>query len=154
MVDYQYLLDYCQIEALANAVRPTESSSFRAICRSYSKLFPTPLHLVLNLDPEFVILNVYEHQAESLDLKNYQRLEDLLDRLSSIDDPNHESKKKKEQEEFDRKAEAEEAERIKAGRPVHQPKKTLLKKEEKPEEKRPTQGSINLDLLAQMQNEG
>lgn len=156
MIEFKDLLEYCQAEAIATRMNPTEDSVFRAICREYSEMFHTPLPVVLELDPEHVILNVYEKQAESMDIEDYQKLEHIMDTLRTIEDPNYELVKNKEQEEFDRRAEEEEEARIKAGKPVYQPKtkKTLPKDEPAPEKKLPTGGMVNLDYLSKQDSEG
>lgn len=155
MIDLKDLLEYCQAEAIANRMNPTEESLWRYFCREYSEKFFTPLYLVLEMDPEHVLLHVYEKRSENMDLEDYQKLEAVLDTIKSMRDPNYEDTKQKEQDEFDRQAELEEEERIKANKPVYQPKpkKTLSKKVEEPVEKRPTQGSINLDYLSRQDSE-
>lgn len=154
MIDFKELLEYCQVEAISSKVSPTEESVWRSLCRDYSIKFHTPLMDVLLLDPEHVVLNVYELQAETMDTDDYQRLERIMDTLLGIEDPNYEAKKNKEQEEFDRQAELEEEERIKSGRPVYQPKKkTLLKNDEVTQKKLPTGGMVNLDYLSKQDSE-
>lgn len=153
MIDFKDLLEYCQAEAIASKMAPTEDSHWRSICRTYSELFHTPLYMVLEMDPEHVILNVYEKQAEDMDTEDYNKLEHIMDTLRIIEDPEYEASRNKEQEEFDRRAEEEEAERIKAGRPVYQAKNKMpsLAPDEK---KMPTGGSINLDYLSKQDSEG
>lgn len=155
MIEFKDILEYCQAEAIANKFAPTEASVWRTLCRTYSEKFHTPLAQVLEMDPEHVILNVYEAQAEDLDIDDYQKLEHIMDTLKTINDPEYERAKAGEQADFDRRAEEEEAERVKAGRPVYQgKKKTLFKKDEAPEDKKPTGGSINLDYLSKQDSEG
>jgi len=160
MIDFKEILEYCQAEAIASSVAPTEASVWRSICRSYSKKFSTPLAAVLKLDPEHVILNVYEDQASELDLEDYQKLEHMMDTLMGIEDPNYEATKAAEQEEFDRLAEEEEEERIKSGRAVHPSlqrdlnKKTLLEKGEEPLPEKPTGGSVDLSYMSKQDSEG
>jgi len=155
VIEFKELLEYCQAEAIANKFAPTEVSVWRALCRTYSEKFHTPLVQVLEMDPEHVILNVYEAQSESLDTDDYQKLEHIMDTLQTIKDPEYERVKMNEQAEFDRRAEEEEAERIKAGRPVYQGKsKSLFKKDQAPEDQKPTGGSINLDYLSKMDSGG
>lgn len=153
-MDFKEILEYCQAEAIANKLAPTEASVWRALCRTYSGLFHTPLHLVLEMDVEHVILNVYESQSENLDTEDYQKLEHIMDTLQTIKDPEYERAKMGEQAEFDRRAEEEEAKRIAAGRPVYQgKKKNTFQKTDAPEDKKPTGGMVNLDYLSQQDSE-
>lgn len=155
MVEFKNILEFCQAEAIANKMAPNEASIWRSICRTYSTLFHTPLAKVLELDPEHVILNVYEAQSENLDIEDYQKLEHIMDTLQTIKDPEYERAKAGEQAEFDRRAEEEEAKRIAAGRPVYQgKKKNTFQKTEAPEEKKPTGGSIDLSYLSKVDSEG
>ena len=93
MIDFKDLLDTCQAEAIANKLSPTESSIWRSLARSYSKLFSTPLHLVLNMDSEHVILNVYEYQLKDLDEDKIENLEHLMETIYTIEDPDYDAKK-------------------------------------------------------------
>lgn len=160
MIEFKDILETCQAEALAGRLNPTEDSVWRSMARTYSKTFHTPLADVLQMDPEHVILNVYESQAEDLDLEDYNKLEHIMDTLRSIEDPEYEAKKRDEQAEFDRKAELEEEERVKSGRAVHPSlqkeldRKRLLEQSNQEPEKRPTGGSINLDYLSKQDSEG
>jgi len=159
MLDFKELLEFCQVEAIANRVKPTEDSVWRALCRTYSKKFHTPLHLVLEMDPEHVVLNVYEEQTEDMDLDDYQKLEHVMDILRGIEDPNYEAAKAREQEEFDRQAEEEEAARVAAGKAVHPSlqrkldQKKALEKGEEPPPQKPTGGMVNLDYLSKVDQE-
>lgn len=154
MIDFKELLEYCQAEAICSRMIQTETSVWRKICREYSKLFHTPLQDVMRMDPEHVILNVYEEQASDMDIEDFNKLEHIMDTLRTIEDPNYESSRRDEQDEFDRKAEQEEEERIKAGRPVYVPKKkTLPKKPDEPAKKLPTGGMVNLDYLSKIDSE-
>lgn len=159
MIEFKELLEFCQAEAIANRLSPTEASVWRGICRTYSEKFHTPLAEVLEMDPEHVILNVYESQAEDMDIEDYQKLEHIMDTLRGIEDPNYEAKKRDEQAEFDRQAELEEEERIKAGRAVHKSlqkdldRKKASEKGEPEEPKKPTGGMINLDYLSKQDSE-
>lgn len=160
MIEFREFLEYCQIEAIANKVNPTDVSMYREMCRRYSKMFHTPLHLVETLDPEHVLLNIYEEQLEDTDLENFQKLEHLLDIIRGIEDPEYNAAQSKEQAEVDKKAELEEEERIKSGRAVHPTlqkalnEKTLLKKVKEEIKEKPTRGFINLDYLSKHDSEG
>lgn len=161
MIDFNDLIEFCQVEAIANRLKPTEESVWRHFCRTYSKLFHTPLAQVLEMDPEHVILNIYEEESKTLDLEDYQSLEHIMDTIKGIEDPEYDRKKKEEQDEFDRMAELEEEERIKSGKAVHHSlqrdldaKKLISKKEDPDEPKKPTGGYINLDYLSKQDSEG
>lgn len=118
-LEFKDLLDYCQAEAIANKLRPTEDSVYRAICRSYSKMFHTPLIEVLSMNPEHVILEVYEEQLEDVDTDKFENLERIMDTLMSIEDPDYERVRNEKLDEDIAKYEAEEEERIRLGKPVH-----------------------------------
>ncbi len=160
MIEFKELLETCQAEAIANRMAPTEESVWRSICRKYSEQFHTPLAQVLEMDPEHVILNVYESQSEDMDIEDYQKLEHIMDTIKGIEDPDYEAKKQTEQDEFDRQAELEEEERIKSGKAVHKSlqkdldRKKAIEKGEPVEPKRPTGGMINLDYLSKQDSEG
>lgn len=159
MLEFKELLEYCQAEAIANKMSPTECSIYRSICRTYSKEFHTPLRDVLEMDPEHVVLNVYELQSDSIDTDDYQKLEHILETLRSIEDPEYEKAKEAELAEIDRQAELEEEERLKSGKAVHPSlqkkldEKRLLEKGQPVPEKKPTGGFINLDYLAKQDSE-
>jgi len=151
MLEFKDLLEYCQAIAVSGKLEPTEESVWRSICRSYSKNFSTPLHEVMALDPMFVIMTHYENQLDEID--GEERLEDLLDTIYSLSDPDHEDWKRRDLENFIEQAEAEENERIKAGRPIHRDLKneTSLKSlpEKQPEipKNQPTGGYLDLSYL-------
>jgi hypothetical protein len=111
------LTEFCQAQAIADKLNPDEASVWRAVCRAYSQKFSTPLHEVLNLDPEFVFTHYYEDQLEELD--GYEHLEKMLDILYGIEDPDYEQTRKEEFDSFIEMAEAQEEERIKHGKPIH-----------------------------------
>ncbi len=152
MITYSDLLAAAHAEAIANTLDRTELSVHREICRAYSKKFHTPLHLVLQMNPEEVILAYYEDQMDGFD--EDEDLEKILDRIYTLEDPEYARDKAKDLEDFIEKAEKDEEERLAAGKPIHKDIKNepSLKndfgKEEKIEEKRPTRGSINLEYLS------
>lgn len=119
MIEFKDLLDYCQAEAIANKLSPTEASVYRAICRSYSKMFHTPLIEVLAMDAEHVILEVYEEQLDAVDDDKYENLEKMMDTILGIEDPEYERIKNDRLEEDIAKYEAEEEERIRLNKPIH-----------------------------------
>lgn len=116
-VSFQEMAEACQAEAIANKLAPTNESTWRLICRTYSQKFNTPLHVVMDLDPEIVLQNYYEGQYEDLDLEEH--FETLMDMLYTIEDPEYEVYKKAELEDFIAQAAEEERQRVKAKRPIH-----------------------------------
>jgi hypothetical protein len=146
------IIECCQVEAIANKLDPTNAVRWQRFCRDYSKVFNTPYHQVLQMDPEFVILAVYEEQLDNVDVE--EKMEELMDRVLSIEDPDYEKTKEQDILEFMRMSEEEEEERIKAGKPVFQKKKkSIPKKEEKLPENLPTSGGINLSYLEKLDRE-
>ncbi len=149
---FDELLDLCSAEALASKLAPTSDSTWRKICRTYAKKFHTPLPQVLKMSAEEVALHVFEDNLDDLDTEEH--LEQLLDLVYTLDDPEYAAQKQREIEEFDREAERQEEERVKAGRPIHPamasdgaPQKLGSKNESKREASLPTQGAANLSDL-------
>lgn len=158
MIEFNELLETLQAEALADKFEPTQTSVWENICRQYSKKFFTPLHAVLKMDPEFVIRQIYADQMDEANFDDH--LENLVDLLKHLEDPEYDADAEKEMDEFIAKAEAEEKERIAKGLPLksvfrkgHQPaaKKPELPKPIEPE--LPKSGSANLGNLSEDENE-
>lgn len=152
MSDFADLLNYCKAQAILNTLEATEESVWRSMCREYSRAFYTPLHLVLQMDMEEVMLAVFENQLAEYD--SDKDLEALLDKIYVLENPAYEKQKQEELEEFIDKAEMEEQERLKSGKPIHPTLRgeTTLKNTpengEPPKENKPTGGSVNLAYLA------
>lgn len=149
-MDYKELLDYCKATALANALEPTEESVYRSICRSYSKTFSTPLHEVMELDPEFVTLSYYENEMDDVEVE--ENVEGLLDTVYGMQDPEYEKEKQDELKDFMKKAEEEEEQRVKAGKPIHKALKEeqtmpTLKTEPPTPKQLPTSGGVNMSYF-------
>lgn len=53
--------------ALADALDSDSISTYRRICRIYSKTFHTPLHEVYELPYNFILQNIFEHNIDSVD---------------------------------------------------------------------------------------
>ncbi len=146
------LIQCCQVEAIANRLDPTIISRYKDFCREYSRLFSTPYHLVLEFDPEFVISTVLDERLDGIDID--EKMEDLMDRVYSIEDPNYEKSKEQDLQAFIDQSLEEEQERLKQGRPVFQKtKKSISKKEEPLKEKLPTGGYVNLSYLENLDKE-
>jgi hypothetical protein len=123
-VDFLELIKMCRAEALAGKLYPTAESQWRFFCRQYSQRFSTPLEQVLNLDPEHVILHVLETQTDDIDVE--ENIEQIMEKIYQIADPNYDAKVKKEQDDFDKKALEEEEERLRLNKPVHPSERNTL----------------------------
>jgi hypothetical protein len=159
-MDFKELTEYCQALALASKLSPDEAAVWRYMCRTYSRKFSTPLAQVIEMDPEHVILNVYEDQMDELDTE--ENLEKFLDIVYGLEDPEYEAQKRSELDEFISKAEAEEQERVKKKKPIHPAlrfesevsTKNTSENEEVLPPNTPQGGSINLSYLAKEETEG
>ena len=86
-MNFYDLLECIQLKTILTALEPDSESLWRAKCRDYSQKFHTPLHLVFDLDPEFVLLNLYEEDNTTKKINS--NLDDVLDRLYRIQDPTY-----------------------------------------------------------------
>ena len=152
---FNELLEYCQSEALANKLNPTNESIWRQLCRKYSKMFFTPLKDVEQLEPMHVVLSVYEEQFSDLDVD--ENLEEIMDLLYSLQDPEYEREKKSDLKDFIRRALVEEEDRLAKGKAIHPAMhrdsevslKNSLPATPPPENKKmPHSGGVNLAYLA------
>jgi len=142
---FEELMQYCRIRAIENTLMPTEESTYRSLCREYSQKFHVSLPQVYLLDPEHVMGEVFEAQLEEIDIEG--NLEAILDQIYTLEDPEYQSEKEKELEDFIEMAEAEEEERIKQGKPIHKAIKKALLETTLPPEVVPTRGSVNFGEL-------
>lgn len=156
-MNFEEILDVASAEAIACQLEPTDASTWRKICRSYSKKFNTPLPQVLTLNPEDVALHVFE---DNLDERGDEDnlIEHLLDLIYGMSDPEYAAKREEEMEEFLKNVTEEEAERIREGRPIH----PALRKDNQPvslvnnepsTEGLPKSGFVNLSHLDKDDNE-
>lgn len=148
MISLFELLSISQLEAVEAKLNPTEASVWRSIERKYSTTFSTPLHEVSKLDPLFVISHVYENQLENYDLDDEKELQEFLNILYKLEDPDYDAKREQDEEEYNKKAVREEEARL---------KRIAAKKAAKnnPPKELPKAGGINLSYLADNQeNEG
>jgi hypothetical protein len=157
MLRFTDLLEAAETEALFEKIQPTELYVFESICRSYSVKFSTPLYVVMNeLDPYFVIKQHYASQLDDTDLD--ETLEQFLDSLYNLQDPNHERSKKDEFDSDIKLYEQQEKDRLAKGLPVHKAmrkktsekaptEETLPETEEVPTLTGPTQGFVNFGHL-------
>lgn len=156
----QDIVDYCRALAIADSLSAGEVANWRYMCRQYSKAFHTPLHLVLEMEPEHVILAFFEDQMDRKDVDD--EVENLLDSIYELEDPNYTAEKRSELDGFIKEAEREERERVKANKPIHpalraENEVSLKNTPESPVEPtpdKPTGGHIDLSYLADNDNEG
>lgn len=145
-MSFKEISEYCQAQALLNKLSPDEIAIWRYFARSYSKKFNTPLHLVMEMAPEEVMLHHYEEQMDDLEVEDH--IDQLLDMIYSLEDPDYEQEKSNDFDTFIENAELEEQERLKKGKPIHPAlrNESSLSPPEQP--KGPSGGSINLSYLA------
>lgn len=116
-MDFKDLADFCQAQAVANKLHPTDESVWRKFCREYSNIFNTPLHIVKAMEPVDVVLELYEYQLDDISLDD--NMETILDVIYSLEDPEYAKYKRDELKSFMKEAEEEEEQRQRAGRPIH-----------------------------------
>jgi hypothetical protein len=88
MIEFNDFMEFCKLRAIACALEPNMESIWRRICREYSLKFHTPLHLVHELDPDFILTNLYETDYTISNAKENTR--EYLDVLYRMKDPNYE----------------------------------------------------------------
>lgn len=157
-MSFRDLIDTCQSTALSGKLLPDDVANWHYFCREYSKTFHTPLHITLNLDPEFVITQIYSEMFMKKDLE--ENLDDFHDIISGLQDPDYDIKKERALREETKRMVEEENRRLEAGEAIHpalepknKPKKTHkeLPKEKFPEDL-PKSGGLNMGLIRQLQN--
>lgn len=136
-MSFRDLIQYCKAKSIADALQPDELAIWRSACRSYSEYFNTPLKEVEKLDPEHVFLSTFEKQLDDIDVE--KNVEQLLEQLYRIKDPDYDSKEEKNLEDFIKNVEKKAKEEEK--------KKSLLEKEKKEEKKQPSGGSVDFSNL-------
>lgn len=140
---FNELLQYCKAKAIADSLLPTEDSIWRSACRYYSKRFNTPLSQVIRMDPEHILLTNFEDQLSEIDIE--ENIDSILEQIYRMENPNYEKEEEDDVQEFIKKVENMEAK--KANNKKELSEKTLLKKEEKEKESKPTEGSVDFSHL-------
>lgn len=159
MIGFYDLVETIKLESIASKLKPTALSDWYWFCRQYSQKFYTPLHQVMEMSPEVVVRAVFDSQLD--DLKVDENIDSIMDMVYQIEDPEYDSKKEKDLEDFIAQAEAEEEERVLEGRPVYSgpsnesslPGISVPKKQKSVDENLPTGGSIDLSYLADQDRE-
>lgn len=142
-------MEMAETQAVEAKINPTEETLWRSVERQYSKLFHTPLHLVCTLDPLYVLTSLYENKLEGLSVKDDEEFNQILDSLYRLQDPNYDSEREKEEEEYNKRAVLEEEERL-AKIAAKKAKKTGTKPAIDSKH-----GGVNLSYLSELQdNEG
>jgi hypothetical protein len=123
-IDLKLVSDAAQIEAIAEKLDPTNAGIWRSICRSYSQKYSTPLHEVLRMDAEFVLLHHYEGELESVDVED--NFDELHRMIKVIEDPDYVAQEQEELDDFVKLAEQQENERLRENKPIHPGMKKAL----------------------------
>jgi hypothetical protein len=98
-LDFYQLMELSQLRAINCAIEPSRDSLWREKCREYSVRFFTPLHIVINdLDPMFILQALYEEQFSRFIVE--EELEEILEKLYTVRDPDYTSVSKEELEEL------------------------------------------------------
>lgn len=139
------LIDIAQINAIQDAVNPTQESLYRLKCRDYSTIFHTPLHMVHTLDPLFVLKELYSHQYRLGEVDN--ELEDLLDILYKIQDPTYNRLSKEDTEELVDAALNKELKRLGKKKPENKVDTKNTSEKKKLKVDKPKSGGLNFSDL-------
>lgn len=147
------LIDFCRAEALAGKLYPTELSDYRWFCREYSKTFHTALHIVMQMDPEHVILCVLEDGMDTKRLRKHEDAQSVIEELRRLEDPEYDATREAEFEDWGAGIEEWDAQRVAKGA-ITPPTKETPKEE--PLKDMPKQGFLNLSYLEkeEMEPEG
>lgn len=99
MIDFYDLFELAQIKAIESAISPSLDSIWRMKAREYSVMFYTPLHVVMKeLDPSMVLQALYEAKYPPSIVD--EELEELLDKLNLLKDPNYSRMSKEDTEDL------------------------------------------------------
>jgi hypothetical protein len=151
MIFLNEIIESCKAEAIAGRLAPNEVNEWRYYCREYSKTFHTPLHVVLTMPPEQVILPFFEEQLGKKNLSEPDQFEAIVEEIRRLQDPNYDENKEKSEDDYVKGIEAWEAERVRKGAPIPRPNKKKKKVEaEEPEPVPETrkQGFVDLSRFA------
>jgi hypothetical protein len=149
-MDLFSLFELAQLKAIEVAVDPTLESVWRSKCRDFSQKFFTPLAEVLNMDPSFVLQNLYEEEYTPASVR--EDLEGILERLYSIKDPTYTKIDKAELEELVDNVMNREIARAKKKKPITQ--QTIQEDIKKAELNKPKSGGINFSDLEKTDERG
>lgn len=143
------LFELAQIRAIEAAISPNAESIYRIRCRDYSQRFHTPLHMVMNeLDPMIVLQTLYEDKYTPASVE--EELEELIEVLQKIRDPENYRKFSKEETEdlVDNVLNREIARLAKKKPPTQQ----TIEREIKVAEAKPKSGSMDFSSLEKLES--
>lgn len=147
MISLDDIIDYCRAEAISGKFYPTEISNWRWFCREYSKTFHTPLYQVMDMDPEHVILSVFEDGYDARRLRKKEDVDAIIDDLRRLEDPNYDANQENRMADWAAGIEQWDKMRVSKGAPL--PKKTDPKDPPKdPPKPLPKEGGINLSYMS------
>jgi hypothetical protein len=132
MIAFYELAEYCKAEAIAAKLTGGEVSDWRYFCREYSKTFFTPLHVVMTLSPEHVILSVFEDQLGKRNVNVPEDLEAITEEIARLQDPDYDSTKEKAIDLYVAGLEEWERQRVAKGLPIPKPLHKRKKVQEEP----------------------
>ena len=141
----QILIETCKAKAIETVLIPSFDAVYGSFCRTYSKKFYTPLHLVYKMDPESVIQTIFDDQYDGVDVVD--KIEDILEQIYTLESTEYKKQKEIDIGDFVKGAELREKARIKKNQTVEENRK-VIKTEEKPK-----QGSVDFSSLNN-KNEG
>lgn len=133
------IFEHCEIRAIQDAVDPTNDSIYKIKCRDYSKIFFTPLHEVMKLDPVFVISTLYEEKYRPIEIES--ELDNILEKLYTIKDPTYTKISKEDLEDLMVNVLNKEIRRLSKKKPTP----ANIQSEIKESESKPKSGSMSFD---------
>src|ERR1700679_1091043 len=92
-MSFRDLIDCSKAIALSEKLHPDEAAAWKKYCRSYSRQFSEPLSQVLLMDPLTVMTAVFSDQLEDWDIE--ENLENVMDLLNGLQDPDYDIKKER-----------------------------------------------------------
>ena len=129
------ILEFCKVKAISDVLSPTEESIWEDACRTYSQSFHTPLQEVLKMDMEHVFYQNFALQLEEVDVD--ESVEELLEQVYKIENPDYEAEKEEELQAFIKKVEEDDKKRS----------KLILKKQPLIPKDAPKSGSVDFSGL-------
>lgn len=147
-MNFRDLIDLAKIQAIRDALCPTEDSVFKGLCRAYSQRFHVALPQVYLLDPEHVMREEFAAQLDDVNIED--NMDSILEQIRKLEDPNYEANEEKNLLEWIEDIEMDEEERIDKGLSVykfHHPKEEKLEGDDEEAEKTPTGGSMSFSNL-------